>query len=77
MGRFEDFDLDLKKSEGSGVVTTGISETLVSIVTGSVLTGCSENCLTVKCSDDCPMPTEDRPAASCHKNVVGKVQVRC
>lgn len=77
MGKFDDFDLDLKKSQETGIEPNGASATITTIVVGSVLTGCSADCLTAKCSDGCPMPTKDRPAASCHKNMRGIVQPRC
>ena len=33
----------------------------------------------VGCTDgrECAMPTKDRPAASCHKNMAGAIQRRC
>lgn len=77
MGNFNDFDLDFKKIDESKNENTSVSVTISTIIVGSVLTGCSGNCLTRTCSKGCPAPTKDRPAASCHKMIRGMHQTRC
>ena len=72
MSKFEDFDLDLRQSNGSGSVDTtstpslGAICTLVSgIIIGSVVTGCSDKCITTNCSANCEGATAHNPRHSC------------
>lgn len=71
MGNYDDFDLDLKVLGNENEGETGAkSISLTTVIVKTVL----------KCTDgdECAMPTEDRPAASCHKTAVaGTIQARC
>lgn len=58
----DDFDLDLVKSGNGGPGEDGlqstsseVSKSIISIISGSVLTGCSDKCFTINygCSGDC------------------------
>ena len=78
MSNFEDFDLDLrsvnnKDDEINGDITTSTGACFKSIMTCAIKI--SE---ALKCTPGCPVPTKnDRPVASCHKNNIGDVQLRC
>ena len=52
MANFDDFDLDLKKrvNPGNENETEGAISFVTGIIVGSVLTGCTDNCLTTKCT---------------------------
>lgn len=57
MGKYEDFDLDLNKIKDKSGDTTpdalslGTICTLISgVIIGSIVTGCSDKCVTTNCS---------------------------
>lgn len=62
MGKFEDFDLDINKVKDKGGIVNpdaapslGAICTLISgVIIGSVVTGCSADCITMDCSANCP-----------------------
>lgn len=81
MPNFNDFDLDLRQVDEPITVnaTLGPVCTFISgVISGSVLTGCSEDCVTRHCSDGCPVPSRDYAHRSCGNrvNMMGD-QVNC
>lgn len=81
MTNFDDFDLDLKRVKGSVTPdsTLGPVCTFVSgVISGSVLTGCSADCVTRHCSEGCPVPSRDYAHHSCGNrvNMMGD-QINC
>lgn len=85
MGKYEDFDLDMKvtSDNGNGVARDGMSKIVtetITIITTSILEGCTDKCTnycTKFCSNGCPTPTKDHPVASCHLKNDNGVQRRC
>lgn len=87
MNKYDDFQLDMRKSNSSDrgnsvrsdIPSIGAICTLISgIIIGSVVTGCSDKCITKGCSVGCPVPSKDHPHHSCHKVMLqGGEQLRC
>lgn len=87
MGKYEDFDLDMKLTSDTGDETMGTTTTTVTLSllvcpSGSCVVcisekNCTNNCTKGKCSDDCPTPTKDHPVGSCHLRNGNGVQIRC
>lgn len=71
MGKFDDFELNLKVSEKEeNTVGARSTPTILTTIPISKALGCTDG-------KECAMPTKDRPAASCHKAMAGAVQRRC
>lgn len=78
MGKYEDFDLDMKVTSETGSQSRGA--TTPTIIVASILEGCTDKCTnycTKFCSNGCPTPTKDHPVASCHLKNDNGVQRRC
>ena len=78
MGKYEDFDLDMKVTSETGSQSRGTTTT--TIIIESIVVGCTDKCTnycTKFCSNGCPTPTKDHPAASCHLKNDNGVQRRC
>jgi len=59
MGKYDEFDLDIKETldnDGGGVTrySTNACWGVSSAIVSSVVTGCTGDCLTTKCSAHCP-----------------------
>ena len=79
MGKYEDFDLDMKVTSETGSQSRDTTTT-TTIIIESILEGCTDKCTnycTKFCSNGCPTPTKEHPAASCHLKNDNGVQRRC
>ena len=77
MGKYEDFDLDMKVTSETGSQSRGMT---ITTIIESILEGCTDKCTnycTKFCSNGCPTPTKDHPVASCHLKNDNGVQRRC
>lgn len=77
MGKYEDFDLDMKVTSEIGSQSRGMT---ITTIIESILEGCTDKCTnycTKFCSNGCPTPTKDHPVASCHLKNYNGVQRRC